>query len=62
MIAYKACSACGTLPEVPKTIKDRVHRCVRCWYEADPDLNVAFNIQRLGSGLQARTSSVDGIV
>jgi putative transposase len=58
----QACSACGELPEVPKTLKDRVHRCVKCGYEADRDLNAALNIKRLGSSRQTLTSSVDGVV
>lgn len=58
----QACSACGELPETPKTLKDRVHRCANCGYEADRDLNAALNIKRLGSSPQALTSSVDGVV
>jgi putative transposase len=37
------CSACGGLPETPKTLKDRVHRCGKWGYEADRDLNAALN-------------------
>lgn len=51
----QACSACGELPEVPKTLRDRMHRCVRCGYEADRDLNAALNIKRLGLSRQALT-------
>ncbi|HEY0606173.1 MAG TPA: transposase [Herpetosiphonaceae bacterium] len=55
------CSACGKLPETPKTLKDRVHHCTNCGYEADRYLNAALNITRLGSSRQALTSSVDGV-
>lgn len=54
----QACSACGKLPEVPKTLKDRVHRCANCGYEADRDFNAALNIKRLGSSRQALTLPV----
>jgi putative transposase len=57
----QACSACGELPEVSKTLKDRVHRCAVCRYEADRDLNAALNIKRLGSSRQALTSSLDEV-
>jgi putative transposase len=58
----QACSACGAMPEVPKTLKDRVHHCVNCGYEADRDLNAALNIKRLGSSRQALTSPVGEVV
>jgi putative transposase len=58
----QACSACGKLPQIPKTLKDRLHRCAWCGYEADRDLNAALNIKRLGSSRQALTSSLDGVV
>jgi putative transposase len=58
----QACSACGAMPEISKTLKDRTHCCVRCGYEADRDLNAALNILRLGSSRQALTSSKDGVV
>jgi putative transposase len=51
----QACSRCGALPSVPKTLADRVHRCAFCGYVADRDLNAAQNILRLGSSLQDRT-------
>lgn len=51
----QACSYCGTLPDVPKTLADRVHSCSQCGYVADRDLNAAQNILRLGSSLQDRT-------
>jgi putative transposase len=51
----QACSRCGALPNVPKTLADRVHSCSYCGYVADRDLNAAQNILRLGSSLQDRT-------
>jgi putative transposase len=55
------CSACGELPETPKTLNDRVHRCGKCGYEADRDLNAALNIKRLGSSRQALTLPLGGV-
>jgi putative transposase len=49
------CSRCGAVPNVPKMLADRVHRCSHCGYVADRDLNAAQNILRLGSSLQDRT-------
>jgi putative transposase len=51
----QACSQCGALPSVPKTLKDRVHVCSQCGYTADRDLNAAQNILRLGSSRQDET-------
>ena len=51
----QACSRCGALPNVPKTLADRVHSCSCCGYVADRDLNAAQNILRLGSSLQDKT-------
>lgn len=51
----QACSQCGALPDVPKTLADRVHVCPACGYVADRDLNAAQNILRLGSSRQDRT-------
>jgi putative transposase len=51
----QACSRCGALPSVPKTLADRVHVCFHCGYTADRDVNAAQNILRLGSSLQDRT-------
>lgn len=56
------CSACGALPEVSKTLKVRVHRCERCGYIADRDLNAALNILRLGLSRQALTLPEGGVV
>lgn len=49
----QACSACGALPEVKKTLSDRVHSC-SCGYTADRDVNAAENILKLGRGLRLR--------
>ena len=51
----QACSRCGALPNVSKTLADRVHSCTNCGYVADRDLNAAQNILRLGSSLQDKT-------
>jgi IS605 OrfB family transposase len=51
----QAYSQCGALPDVAKTLRDRVHSCSYCGYVADRDLNAAQNILRLGSSLQDRT-------
>ena len=56
------CSACGKMPETSKTLKDRVHCCANCGYEADRDLNAALNIKRLGSSRQALTLPEGGVV
>jgi putative transposase len=48
-------SACGALPEHPKTLKGRIHLCASCGYTADRDHNAAQNILRLGRSLQALT-------
>ena len=51
----QACSRCGALPKVLKTLADRVHSCSYCGYVADRDLNAAQNMLRLGSSLQDKT-------
>ena len=43
----QACSACGAMPEVKKTLSDRMHICP-CGYIADRDANAARNILSLG--------------
>lgn len=53
----QACSECGVLPDVPKTLSNRVHSCPHCGYEADRDLNAARNILRLGLSRLARTGA-----
>jgi putative transposase len=45
----QACSACGALPETPKTLRTRVHACP-CGYTADRDVNAARNVLLLGTG------------
>ncbi len=52
------CSKCGALPEIKKTLSVRTHRCERCGYIADRDLNAAQNIERLGRSLQDETQRV----
>ena len=51
----QACSRCGALPEIKKTLSVRTHRCEWCEYVADRDVNAAKNIERLGRSLQAQT-------
>lgn len=53
----QACSRCGVLPEVKKTLSDRVHAC-SCGYMADRDVNAARNILSLGRSDQAQTQRV----
>jgi putative transposase len=50
----QACSSCGAMPAVKKTLSDRRHVCP-CGYAADRDVNAARNILRLGCSLQAQT-------
>jgi putative transposase len=57
----QACSRCGALPDVPKTLADRVHSCPYCGYVADRDLNAAQNILRLGSSLQDKRAPMGGV-
>jgi putative transposase len=54
----QVCSECGALPDVPKTLSDRVHSCPHCGNAADRDLNAARNILRLGLSRQALTQRV----
>lgn len=54
----QACAECGALPDVPKTLADRVHVCPHCGYVADRDFNAARNILRLGLSRQALTQRV----
>lgn len=49
----QACSACGAMPEVKKTLSDRMHVC-SCGYVSDRDMNAALNILHLGRGLRLR--------
>jgi putative transposase len=50
------CSACGKLPTVKITLKDRVYNCEHCGHSQDRDLNAALNIEALG--LSALTPEV----
>ena len=54
----QACSSCGTVPEVKKTLSERVHSCATCGYIADRDVNAALNILRLGLSLRDETQRV----
>jgi putative transposase len=51
------CSACERLPEVKKTLADRVHVCPFCGYTADRDQNAAQNILKLGLGRSLQHAS-----
>jgi putative transposase len=50
------CSACERLPEVKKTLSDRVHVCPFCGYTADRDVNAAQNVLRLGRSLRSTST------
>jgi putative transposase len=57
----QACSNCGALPEVKKTLSVRTHICSSCEYIADRDVNAAQNVLKkygLGRSLQAQTKRV----
>lgn len=53
----QACNRCGAVPEVKKTLSERVHSCKAegCGYVADRDVNAACNILSLGRSDQDRT-------
>lgn len=51
----QVCSGCGCLPDVPKTLADRVHLCPSCGLVLDRDVNAARNILRLGLSLATKT-------
>ncbi len=53
----QACSSCGAMGEVKKTLSDRMHVC-SCGYVADRDVNAAKNILSLGRSDQVRTQRV----
>jgi len=40
----QVCSRCGCLPDVPKTLADRIHSCPHCGLVIDRDVNAARNI------------------
>jgi putative transposase len=50
----QVCSRCGCLPDVPKTLADRIHSC-SCGLVIDRDVNAARNILRLGLSLATGT-------
>jgi len=45
------CSQCGCLPNVPKTLADRIHSCSYCGLVIDRDVNAARNILNRALGL-----------
>lgn len=51
----QACSGCGALPEVKKTLSDRVHSC-SCGLTLDRDWNAARNILQRGLGRSLQAS------
>ena len=53
----QVCSQCGCLPDVPKTLADRVHSC-SCGLVVDRDVNAARNILRLGLSLWDKTLGI----
>jgi putative transposase len=55
------CSACRQIPEVKKTLSDRVHLCPFCGYTADRDVNAAQNILALGRSVQAPSIQVSDV-
>lgn len=51
----QVCSRCGCLPDVPKSLADRIHSCPHCGLVIDRDVNAARNILRLGLSLWDET-------
>ena len=51
----QVCSGCGCLPDVPKTLADRVHYCPHCGLVLDRDVNAARNILTLGLSVAGET-------
>lgn len=51
----QVCSRCGCLPDVPKSLADRIHSCSHCGLVVDRDVNAARNILRLGLSLWDET-------
>jgi len=47
----QVCSQCGCLPNVPKTLADRIHFCPHCGLVIDRDVNAARNILTRALGL-----------
>jgi len=54
----QACSACGCLPAVPLTLKDRAYHCASCGHVADRDVNAATNIKTLGLSVRELTPAL----
>ncbi len=57
----QACSSCGALPEIKKTLSDRLHVC-SCGYVTDRDVNAALNILARGRRVQDVTWPVTACV
>jgi len=57
----QACSRCGALPDIKKTLSERTHRC-GCGYTANRDVNAAQNILRLGRSLRDETQRIAAYV
>lgn len=47
----QVCSRCGCLPNVPKSLADRIHSCPSCGLVIDRDVNAARNILTRALGL-----------
>lgn len=58
----QACSKCGTLPDTPKTLATREHKCPHCGFIADRDHNAALNILQRGLRCQALTEPLGAVV
>ena len=54
----QVCARCGCLPDVPKSLADRIHCCPHCGLVIDRDVNAARNILRLGLSLWDKTWEV----
>ena len=54
----QVCSQCGCLPDVPKTLAERIHFCPSCGLVIDRDVNAARNILRRGLRLRDETWGV----
>jgi len=53
----QVCSRCGCLPDVPKTLADRIHFCPHCGLVVDRDVNAARNILIRALGLSVATET-----
>lgn len=58
MNTSQVCSGCGYMPDVPKTLANRIHTCLYCGLVLDRDVNAARNILRLGLSLAPSTWEV----